>query len=242
MSDKPHYVGDYHSPIASLNNAHGLVSATLLWRPRPVALTDPAGAWIDGTRVRGSRIHAISVSGINGAARAFNLLRGQLVTKAGAGLSIGSDSTILRTSGSFVLEGYQPGQRIVPLDTDLAAEDGGLSTQILNRRVATITGVAAGTLTFAANTFVTGQAALAATVGLYRVAGLVGAVPVDINAGNASQKYAVAALVPGLMPSVSAKPDNVLVLGARGVLLATAAAPALVAGETLDFTVEAGDY
>lgn len=243
MSDKAHYVGDYRAHIACLNNAHGLLAAVLLWRPRPVAIMDASGAWIDGTRVRGSRIHALAMSGITAAARAFNLLRGHLQTKGGQGLAIGSDATITRSAGgSFIAEGYQPGQRVLLLDTDPAAEDGGLATQILNRRVATITGVAAQTLTFAAGTFVTGQAALAATVGLYRVAGIGGAIPTDINNGNAQGKYPVSLLNQVVMPWTAAKPDGAVLMGPNHVLLASVAGTALPAGETLDFVTEGGDY
>lgn len=242
MADKAHYVGDYRAHLACLNNAHGVIAAVPLWRPKPASIMDASGAWIDGTRVRGSRIHAMAVSGITAAARAFNLFRGHLQTKGGQGLAIGSDATITRTAGSFIADGYQIGQRVILLDTDLSAEDGGLATQILNRRVATITGVAALTLTFAASTFVTGQAALAGTVGLYRVAGIGGAIPTDINNGNASQKYPLSLLSLTLMPWIATKPDSAVMMGPNHVLLASVATAALPAGETLDFVSEGGDY
>lgn len=242
MADKAHYVGDYRAHIACLNNAHGLIAAVPLWRPKPAAIMDANGAWIDGTRLRGSRIHAIAMSCITAAARAFNMLRGHLQTKGGQGLAIGTDATITRTSGSFVADGYQPGQRVLLLDTDLAAEDGGLATQILNRRVATVTGVAAQTLTFAAGTFLAGQAPLTATTGLYRVAGIGAAIPTDVNNGNAQGKYPVSLLNQVAMPWTAAKPDGAVLMGPNHVLLASVAGAALPAGETIDFVTEGGDY
>lgn len=244
MAEKAHYVGEWRTPITSLNLAHGANGVVVIARPRPAAKQNAAGEWIDGTRVRSSRIHGLAASGIVGTQKLINLLRAYQATKAG-GLAIGSATTITRSDvgGDFLADGWQPGQRCALLDTRFALDDGGMSDSLANRRLALITGVAAQTLTFGASTFATGLPPLNANVGLYRLAGLTGAAAINPNSGNAAAAPAVSLLTPTAFPWAAVKPDTAFMLDATSVILAQmTAGSTLSAGETIDFLSELGDH
>jgi hypothetical protein len=119
---------------------------------------------------------------------------------------------------------------------DPTAEQGGLTT-LLNRRVATITAVAAGALTFAAATFT--AEAIPTGANVYRVQPLTQAT-IPVGSGLAGKPINL--LTPNLMDFLANKPDTNMMVGPKGILFASIITTALAAGECLTVTTEGGDY
>jgi hypothetical protein len=180
----------------------------------------------------GSRIHGISLSSSSaapsnvqfGIARPLTLGETTgIIVDGGAGAD-----TITRVSGSFIADGWRPGERLLVQD----------ATTLANDNMAILSAVAAVTLTLPAG-FTTTQESMNAVTGLYRVA-LKHWVACPAGAGKPSV-VAVSGLDTTNDPELDPSPDRAFTLGPNERLIAYLSAT-LGAGETLDINVSAFDW
>lgn len=181
----------------------------------------------------GSRIHAISLSS-SSATNPINVQFGiarpltQNETDAIFVNGGGGAHSITRVSGSFVTDGWRPGDRLMAQD----------STTLANDNTAIVTSVAALTLTLPTG-FVTTQENFAAATALYRLA-LKHYVAVPTGAGKPSA-VTVSGLDTTQDPELDPSPDRALTLGPNERLVAMLSAT-LASTETLDVIVSGYDY
>lgn len=235
MSQDPQFVAEYRDAIIQLTDQHST-------RPRLVCKGGTAVAYSasDPTVYRegGSRIHALSAT-TNDAGNNTCLLgkarQRTLVSNMGTA-SIATTSTITRSSGSFVTDGFLVGQRIAILPVN--PEDGSNLTTAGNGLICTLTAVAATTLTVS-GTPLTAETILAGFA-IYQLTQL-GVVSVPLNSGFASGVPAVSLLSPTVMPWLDDTPNRFMTLGPNEYLW-VAAGTALAASEVIDVSAMLGDY
>lgn len=191
-------------------------------RPRIIYTPGASGSDILGISVASSDNASQTVQ--FGIARPLtkNELTGHLVNGGGGA------HTITRTAGSFVTDGWRPGDRVFVQD----------ATTLANDNIALCTAVAALTLTLPTG-FVTTDELFNAATGIYRVA-LLHSVSVPSGAGGASA-VAVSGLDTTQEPMLDASPDRKITLGPNERLVAYLA-NTLTTGETVDITVLGSDY
>jgi len=235
MSQDPQFVAEYRDSIIQLTDQHST-------RPRVVCKGGTAVAYSasDPTVYRegGSRIHALSVTTNDAANNTVVLGRARrrtLVSDMGTA-SIATTSTITRSSGSFVTDGFLVGQRIAILP--LNEGDGANLTTAANGQILTLTTVAATTLTVSGTPLIA-ETILAGFAIYQMMQHSVTSVP--LNSGFASGVPAVSLLSSSVMPWVDDTPNRFLTLGPTEYLWA-AAGTALGASEVMDVIAMLGDY
>lgn len=235
MSQDPQFVAEYRDAIMQITDQHGT-------RPRLVCKGGAAVAYSSSDptvyREGGSRIHALSAT-TNDTANNTCLLgkaRSRTLVADMGTASIATTSTITRSSGSFVTDGFLVGQRIAILPT--AAESGANLTTAANGQICVLTAVAATTLTVSGTPLVVET--ILAGFAIYQLTQL-GVTSVPLNSGFASGVPAVSLLSPSVMPWVDDTPNRFMTLGPNEWLWA-AAGTALGAGEVMDISAMLGDY
>lgn len=235
MSQDPQFVAEYRDAVFQLTDQHGT-------RPRLIAKGGSAVAYSSSDptvyREGGSRIHAGSVT-TNDAANnslAFGKARQRTLVSDMGTASVATTSTITRSSGSFVTDGFLVGQRIAILPTTL--ESGANLTTAANGQIVTLTTVAATTLTVS-GTPLTAETILAGFA-IYQMFQF-GVLSVPLNSGFASGVPAVSLLSPTTLPWLDDTPNRFLTLGPNEYFWA-AAGTALSAQEVMDVNLMLGDY
>jgi hypothetical protein len=181
----------------------------------------------------GSRIHAISLSSssaTNPQNVQFGIARPLTQNETDAILVNGGGGahSITRVNGSFIADGWRPGDRLFVQD----------ATTLANDNMALITSVAALTLTLPTG-FVTTQENFNAVTALYRVA-LKHYVAVPTGAGKPAA-VSVSGLDTTQDPELDPSPDRAFTLGPNERLIAYVSTT-LATNETLDINVSAFDY
>ena len=220
MATNANLIGGYRIEAASFAPEFGT-------RPRRIWRAPTASA------TSGSRVHAITVSNNTGSTKNVDLMVGKSLTAFTAALTgsptITGQNVLNRTVGSFVTDGWRVGDRVYLMG----------ATTIGNDAIATITAVAATTLTFAASTFSVNES-LPITAELVRVSQLY-RMAIPNNAGWVDGSPSYPLLHSGYMPAIDPSPGRFLTLGAGDLLLAKLDA-AVSAGTNVDVTTFGGDY
>ncbi|SFC21840.1 hypothetical protein SAMN05428997_1052 [Bosea sp. CRIB-10] len=235
--DKPIYVGSYRNQLSAIVAGDGF-AAVPVWVPQPA---------IGSATLRGSRVHAIvASSNLTLLTKLLVIMKALAVTKSGAGeggnLAFGTATTITRSDTSqkdFVKEGWRVGDRVAVFDR--GNRTGGLTTAA-NRKVAQITGVAAGTLTFAAATWT--AEAIPSTAAIHRVSPMGMPVSVSAGAGNSAAVQPANILSTLNMPWLPNRPDTADVVGPDEAIIAMLSSTNTVlgAGDVIEITATGGDY
>jgi hypothetical protein len=214
MSATPTFVASYASQETQILNQYGAGIGVPIWT---------AG-------VNGSRIHAIACANDDTNTPTLTLYRGSVLsTNAAAGMAI-TTSTITRTSGSFVADGWLANNRVFVMN-----ETNNLANQI----VQPLSSVAAGTLTFSGTPLHT-DASPPTSLQLVR-ASLLWALAVVAGAGNTSAVPAQNVLQPSQYPSFYPAPDTFLMLGPNEILIAVLSGT-VTALKSVDIIVDGGNY
>jgi len=194
---------------------------------RPADSTGCAIGWLAG--INGSRIHAINVVSSDGS-NAVSLIRyiGKPMTlqsNMGTG-QYATTTTITRSSGSFITDGWLVGDKCIPIGSTTRAND----------KTLTITAVAAGTLTFSetvsTETFPAGLI-------LYKAARITMS-NIPISAGYSTSVSSVDCLKDN-DATRDASPNRYMTIGALGALI-FAANSAIAASQSVEITCQGGDY
>lgn len=180
----------------------------------------------------GSQIRAISLASSSAGALnvQFGIARPLTVGETTGILVNGGAGThsITRVNGSFITDGWRPGERLFVQD----------ATTLANDNMAILTAVAQSTLTLPTG-FVTTQESMNALTGLYRVA-LKHYVAVPAGSGKPTV-VSVSGLDTTQDPELDPSPDRAISLGPNERLVAYLSGT-LGASETLDINVSAFDY
>jgi len=223
MALDPLHIGAWRREITVLNVNYA-TRFRRLWAPKQV----PGAA-----SVLGSRIHAIYATSNDNAANTLNFAWGKVLTRVGTtptGLcSFTGGNAIVRSTGSFIADGWMAGERLVVVDP----------TTLANQVTATVTGVTATQLSFAGSTFGSNEAIPEGAV-LVKL-GQTGYVPIATNSGYSTSVLPENMLQPANFPWLAGRPDTNEVCGADDILL-VACVNALTAGENIEVTAIGGDY
>ena len=201
-------------------------------RFRPIWRPDLSGAL---AAANGANLHKIMVASSDAGANEVQLGIGKPITlqaNMGVGSFVdggGGSDTITRSSGSFVTDGWQVGDRIQALG----------ATTLANDFDAILTAVAALTLTFATATVSTAEAFPTGCM-LLRLAQL-WRKTIAINAGTIAATVPVSMLDNATQAALDAAPKRYLDLGADDYLFAKATT-LLGASETMDIVTEGRAY
>jgi len=189
-------------------------------------------------RAGGSRIHAISIasSSASNINVFFHLARRKTSVANMGTASFATNNTITRTTGSFITDGWVPGETFFVAPS---AGDTRTTTAAANGAVVTVTTVADLTLTVSGTPFVSTPQALPAGFGLWAFSQL-GYVPVPAGAGNGTVP-AVSALQTAQLPILDESPNRFLTLGVGDALTARLGT-ALAANTFIDISIFAADY
>ena len=183
----------------------------------------------------GSRIHGISLVATDSGANTALLYYAEQMTLESAmtvGAFVdngGSPDTITRTAGSFVTDGWLVGDRFVVADP----------TTLANSFFATLTVVAALTLTFATANVDTAENFPSGAV-IYRLSQL-HLTTVAANAGNAASTDALDMLITD-WPIGDVTPDRYIILGAGDALAMSVGTAVGASPDRIDVTTFGGDY
>ncbi len=213
----PIHVGKVHNEFTQLLPIHGT-------RPRPIYTPHSSD---------GSRIHQLLVTTSDVGANTYELSIAKLIQTPGTTAAFvdggGGSDTITDSNNGFITAGFKVGMRILILG----------ATTIDNDFVVTLTGVAAGTLTFATATVNTAEAFLAGTK-IYQLH-VQHTKSVALNSGLTNAAPAVSALDSTQDPSLDFSPNRYKILG-PGDILCARVGTLLGAGEVMDFSVSGMDY
>ena len=180
----------------------------------------------------GSRVHGIGVTSTDSGANTAILYHGERMTlqsAMGTGAHVDSVDSITRTSGSFVTDGWLLGDRMLVSG----------STTLLNGFFATLTTIAALTLTFATgNTSASEDFPTGAIV--YRLSQL-HLTTLAANAGNAASTDSLDMLITDY-PIADVTPDRYIILGANDILAMSFGTAIGASPDRVDVTVYGGDY
>ena len=216
MATRPIYVGSWDTQITSLIAAHSTTVAMPIWQ---------GGS-------SGSRVHGISaVATDSGASTAilYYAERMTLQSAMGTGAHVDDGDTITRTSGSFVTDGWLVGDRFFVSG----------NTTLLNGFFATLTTVAALTLTFATGSTNTAENLPTGAI-IWRLSQL-HLTTMAANAGNAASTDALDMLITDF-PIADVTPDRYLTLGPNDGLALSVGTAIGASPDRLDITVFGGDY
>ena len=183
----------------------------------------------------GAKVWAINVATSDGSNNSLKLARAKAVTLAanmGTGTLVdggGGSDTLVRSSGSFVTDGWLVGDTLQLIG----------ATTLANDFSVILTGVSAGTLTFATATIDTAEA-LPSTAVLARLM-RVGTVSVPLSSGYTTAAVAVSGLNVTQNPALDASPSRYMTLTEDEYLLC-AAGTALGSSEVMDVIADYGEY
>lgn len=226
MSANANYIGDWDTFLSSIVAGHGTSLAPIFI---PAVLT--AG--------QANRIHSMVVSNVDGSnQKLLNVFRAKARTKPGdAGtLAIATSTTITRTTGSFIADGWNVGKRLAIIDP--TRKDGGLTTPA-NQKAAIVTTVAALTLTLSAAAYT--AEALPANAAIYELAQLtVASIPAGAGTTSGSPQPELI-LSTKYMPQTPNRPDSNLIVGPDDLLLGGVTV-AMGANTSLEFATEYGAW
>lgn len=233
------HVGSYLIRVTTLDAARG-TRPRVVWDSRAAIGYSAGVPEVSAQPIRGSRVHAASISCNDGAANTLVLFKARALTlqaNMGGGNLVdggGGADTITRGAGSFLADGdygWQVGDRLMPL----------MCTTPANEAIMQVTAVAAATLTFATGALAGNTSeALPAGAKLLRLAQL-GVFPVPANSGFAAGTNAVNLLDDAVLKFLAAKPDSAITLGPDDFLLA-AMGTALTGAEVAEIAIDGGAY
>ena len=216
MASSPIFVGSWNVQATTFIAAHSTTVALPIFT---------AGS-------SGSRVHGIGVTATDAGANTALLYYGTRMTLAsamGTGAHVDDGDTVTRTSGSFVTDGWLVGDRMVVTG----------NTTLANGFFATLTTVAALTLTFATGNTNTAEN-LPSTAIMYRLAQL-HLTTLAANAGNAASTNSLDMLITDY-PIADVTPDRYLILGANAILAMSFGTAVGASPDRVDVTVYGGDY
>lgn len=213
MATSPVFIGTYKTELTHLVPANS---------------TRYKRVWASGAS--GSRIHAISLSSLDAAANTIKLALGKALTLASnmGTTSFNSSTTITRSAGSFITDGWSVGERLKIF---------GATTESNNTEVI-LTTVAATTLTASAASF--GTESIPSTAILYRLA-QVATYNIAINAGYLPNVLPISLLDGSKLPAAFMGDDTLLSLGASDAIF-LAPGTTLTGSELIDVAVHGGDF
>jgi hypothetical protein len=216
MATAPIFIGSWDTQITSMVAAHSTTVALLIWQ---------GGS-------SGSRVHAISLAVEDSAANTAILYYAERMTlesAMGTGAHVDDGDTITRVSGSFVTDGWLAGDRFVVSG----------STTLLNGFFATLTTVAALTLTFATGNTNASEDFPSGAI-IWRLSQL-HLTTMSAQAGNAASTDALDMLITDFPPA-DVSPDRYLTLGPNDGLALSVGTAIGASTDRLDITVFGGDY
>ncbi len=219
MADAPIFVGSWKVQNTVFIASHSTTAAL------PIFVAGSSG----------SRVHAISLASTDSGANTAILYYAEKMTAQsdmGTGAFLdnsGDPDSITRTSGSFVTDGWKIGDRFVVVDP----------TTLANSFFATLTVVAALTLTFAtANTNTAENFPTGAII--YRLSQL-HLTTVAANAGNAASTDALDMLITDF-PIADVTPDRYIILGPDDALAMSVGTAVGASPDRVDISTFGGDY
>jgi hypothetical protein len=203
----------------------------------------------------GSRVHFLQATNIGATAQLVTVNKARRLTVAGAGAPVPSDgaraaavpgqggnlsfsasTTLARTSGSWLADGWRVNDRFVVIDPANAA------VSAINSCVGRISAVTALTMTVAtmgSTAYTAGEAYAAATgVEVWRLSQLSNDT-IAINAGN--NTAAALDVLSNQKPGVDASPDRFMTIGPNAGLILVPNA-AITAACYVEFVAKLGDY
>lgn len=237
---------EYRHFLTSLTVINGAAAKILVDCQLPgVAAAVPGELALPGEtpvrqRVRqgGCRIIGGSIASTDGSVRSVLFYIGECLTTqdtAATGVMALTTGSATRAAGSFVADGWRPGDSLM-LFGPLSANNVGSATQANVGLLAQVTAVSALALTVAGTPF-TADGALPSGARLFRVA-LRTRRPVAVNAGSIDATPPVPLMGGTQDPATAALPDAGWELGVNGALIVAVTAAVSAAPARLDFLAE----